>query len=83
MHEETIMGNMPKEPLVGAHVKPRMICFTPTLKKRGRPSMRIKRNMRKRKTSDEKAKMVRVRLTSRSLMAALGDVMSGYQSLFH
>ncbi len=73
---------MPNEPLVGAHVKPRMMCFNPTLKKRGRPSMRIKRNMRKRKTSDEKAKMVRVMLTTRSLMAVLGKVIGRYQPLF-
>jgi hypothetical protein len=67
MHEDTIMGNMPNEPLVGAHLKPRMMCLTPTLKKRGSPSIRIKMNMRNRKKREEKAKTVRVTLTTRSL----------------
>ena len=47
--DETIMGKMPKEPFVGAHLKPPIILLNPTFRKRGRPSARIKMKIRKEK----------------------------------
>lgn len=68
--EETIIGKIPNDPFVGAHLKPPMMFPTPTLRKRGSPSARMKIKMRKRKSKDERAKATRTHLTKCSFVKA-------------
>ena len=69
-NEETIMGKIPNEPFVGAHLKPKIMFFSPILWKRGRPSMRIKIKMRKRNNNDERAKAMSTHFTKCSFVKA-------------
>src|SRR5512137_2978998 len=80
--DETIMGKIPKKPFVGAHLKPPMILFNPTFRKRGRPSAKIKMKIRKRKRREESAKATRVHLTNRSFRMALSIIESYKSFLF-
>src|SRR5664280_2401593 len=66
--DETIMGKMPKEPLVGAHLKPKMMLLKPAFRKRGKPSTRMKRKIRRRNRREENAKAVNTHLTKCSLL---------------
>jgi len=52
------MGNMPKDPFVGAHLKPNIIFFSPTLIKSGDPSIRINIKIRNRKSNEDNANIV-------------------------
>jgi hypothetical protein len=69
-NEDTIIGKIPNDPFVGAHLKPKMIFFRPILWKRGKPSARIKIKMRKRNSSDERAKAMRTHFTKCSFVKA-------------
>ena len=75
------MGNMPKNPFVGAHLVPMTMFFTPTLKKRGTPSLRIKMKMMKRKRRDERANSRSTSLIAFSLLASLLFI-DGNETLF-
>ena len=78
--EETIIGKIPKEPFVGAHLKPKIIFFSPTLWKRGMHSERIKIKMRKRNRRDDRAKAVRIYLTKCYFVRAF-LIMYAYETL--
>ena len=79
-NEEIIIGKIPKEPFVGAHLKPKMIFFSPTLWKRGIPSARMNIKMRKRNRRDERANAMRIYFTRCSFVKAFLIICS-YEAL--
>ena len=77
--DETIMGKMPKEPFVGAHLKPPMILLQPHFQKEGKTFRKIKMKIRKRKRREESAKATSIHLTNRSFRMAL-SIIETYKS---
>jgi hypothetical protein len=53
--DPTIMGRIPKDPLLGTHRSPRMKALTPIFQIRGSPSPKMKTAIRARIDIDEKA----------------------------
>jgi len=59
-NDDTIMGNIPNEPFVGAHLKPKMIFLRPTLRKSGRPSNKIKMKITNKNRREDNANIVKI-----------------------